>query len=151
MREPSSHPTRGAWIETSGGPDSKRRPWSHPTRGAWIETLIRSPELRDVMCRTPPGVRGLKLRLRDTEGIPPKSHPTRGAWIETWIGPKSAAGRGTSHPTRGAWIETVCKRHVQNCIKSHPTRGAWIETVNGLLRRSVVSSHPTRGAWIETD
>ena len=37
------------------------------------------------MCRTPPGVRGLKQKeWRDNERLY-KSHPARGAWIETRI------------------------------------------------------------------
>jgi len=33
-----SHPTRGAWIETTRSLKKMLNYWSHPTRGAWIET-----------------------------------------------------------------------------------------------------------------
>ena len=56
---------------------------SHPSRGAWIETTVRSHVSAQLVCRTPHGVRGLKLDVRNItrdEGLP---HPSRGAWIET--------------------------------------------------------------------
>ena len=55
-----SHPTRGAWIETSAVKQKEAPRRSHPTRGAWIETIIRL-----------------------SKPSPTASHPTRGAWIET--------------------------------------------------------------------
>ena len=81
-----SHPTRGAWIETSKIAVCKLRTVkSHPTRGAWIETLI---------------VVNPNFFIA--------SHPTRGAWIETIIR-LSKPSPTASHPTRGAWIETSNK------------------------------------------
>ena len=35
-----------------------------------------------VCCRTPRGVRGLKLRMRTSAADGTESHPSRGAWIE---------------------------------------------------------------------
>ena len=34
------------------------------------------------VCRTPRGVRGLKLDLTVADPLPHTSHPSRGAWIE---------------------------------------------------------------------
>ena len=57
------------------------------------------------MCRTPPGVRGLKR-----EGLERK-----------------AAGRGRTPPgVRG--LKRNRFRNCQRVFQSHPTRGAWIET-----------------------
>ena len=56
-----SHPAWGAWIEISvyNRPDCKNG--SHPAWGAWIEILSPSYTRRTLLCRTPHGVRGLKL------------------------------------------------------------------------------------------
>ena len=58
------------------------------------------------MCRTPHGVRGLKLRVEQTRSIPDLSHPSRGAWIEI-ISKWADYVQWASHPSRGAWIEIV--------------------------------------------
>ena len=55
--------------------------------------------------RTPPGVRGLKLRLFSLPNQKLKSHPTRGAWIEMPLYCILKTNNIKSHPTRGAWIE----------------------------------------------
>ena len=56
----TSHPSRGAWIEISAGPDNPALSHtSHPSRGAWIEII-------------------LVPMLKNQE----ESHPSRGAWIE---------------------------------------------------------------------
>ena len=77
-----SHPSRGAWIEIGTMQYISRLSIkSHPSRGAWIE--IRSS--RVVLwrgCRTPHGVRGLKLRCGSLVRMCVVSHPSRGAWIE---------------------------------------------------------------------
>ena len=55
--------------------------------------------------RTPPGVRGLKLKEAErlTQSI--GSHPAWGAWIETFLC-VFFIGCRMSHPAWGAWIET---------------------------------------------
>ena len=40
---------------------------------------------REGYCRTPHGVRGLKLRAKSVKFKPRQSHPARGAWIEISI------------------------------------------------------------------
>ena len=56
---------------------------SHPTRGAWIETSLVISGAFAACCRTPPGGRGLKPDFDRPEFNEIRSHPTRGAWIET--------------------------------------------------------------------
>ena len=57
-----------------------------------------------VCCRTPRGVRGLKLHHTESNPDGTLSHPSRGAWIEMPYRPTFAIGQ-RSHPSRGAWIE----------------------------------------------
>ena len=101
-----SHPTRGAWIEII---DKLQAAYiiisSHPTRGAWIEIVTITGLNYQVKCRTPHGVRGLKLERRAGEVSIETSHPTRGAWIEIGYAIQKEGGIRKSHPTRGAWIE----------------------------------------------
>ena len=40
-------------------------PSSHPTRGAWIEILVDFDRVNVVLSRTPPGVRGLKYAVQE--------------------------------------------------------------------------------------
>ena len=70
-----SHPTRGAWIETSLEMQNNKYALSHPTRGAWIETIM----VRTYYAFT-------------------LSHPTRGAWIETYLGYFGSAIFGRTPP-----------------------------------------------------
>ena len=80
-----SHPARGAWIETAVTQLFDTIRGSHPARGAWIETLHPITSKPANLCRTPPGVRGLKRpHLSRVVGLT-GSHPARGAWIETAI------------------------------------------------------------------
>ena len=58
-----------------------------------------------VCCRTPRGVRGLKLEAYAGGLIDKPSHPSRGAWIEILLGRFKEGLICTSHPSRGAWIE----------------------------------------------
>ena len=59
-----------------------------------------------VCCRTPRGVRGLKLLSGQKNLTKLTSHPSRGAWIE--IARLLRDGGSTqSHPSRGAWIEIL--------------------------------------------
>ena len=82
-----SHPARGAWIEIvhQSPPDILTRP-SHPARGAWIEIWICLQTGGFLGCRTPQGVRGLKLWYQILSySNQHRSHPARGAWIEILI------------------------------------------------------------------
>jgi len=56
---------------------------SHPSRGAWIETSNYRRIDISVTRRTLRGVRGLKLLRSSCFARVPQSHPSRGAWIET--------------------------------------------------------------------
>ena len=77
-----SLPSRGAWIENSGGRlliGGFRL--SLPSRGAWIEK-----------------------RLSSNADPPTSSLPSRGAWIEKYLS-SAAITAAKSLPSRGAWIE----------------------------------------------
>ena len=56
---------------------------SHPSRGAWIETTASNRQPKPTASRTPHGVRGLKPQLEAEDKKSLQSHPSRGAWIET--------------------------------------------------------------------
>ena len=56
---------------------------SHPARGAWIETSHSDISCIYYASRTPRGVRGLKLDDGGRQCAIFPSHPARGAWIET--------------------------------------------------------------------
>ena len=59
-----SHPARGAWIEMLYCPSSRPHSrLSHPARGAWIEMAWTPPTPLPSECRTPQGVRGLKIEI----------------------------------------------------------------------------------------
>ena len=60
---------------------------SHSARSAWIETMVVSVSPVRGTCRTPQGVRGLKLIAHCLISYLFKSHSARSAWIET-IGTK---------------------------------------------------------------
>ena len=80
-------------------------------------------------CRTPPGVRGLKLCPLSFALVDVASHPARGAWIETGSNIVSASvlfGR-TPPGVRGLKHKTFYG--ITPIFESHPARGAWIETL----------------------
>ena len=112
---PSSHPSRGAWIEirkrTCIG---VRRCRSHPSRGAWIEIA--------------------RMRLSTLLVM---SHPSRGAWIEILYHRLDFAHwyRRTPHGVRG--LKSGADVHVYDQYASHPSRGAWIE-IRCFVCRSVI-------------
>ena len=99
----TSHPARGAWIEISFLVTTTPSPVSHPARGAWIEIAIIRHTIRCTSCRTPHGVRGLKLIAARSIFGGCWSHPARGAWIE--IGKmqfyRSRSSSRTPHGVRG--------------------------------------------------
>ena len=78
-------------------------PSSHPSRGAWIE--IEAGYRHDVLIarRTPHGVRGLKLHEAGLEQVGVESHPSRGAWIEIVSNgaDQNHSKRRTPHGVRG--------------------------------------------------
>ena len=57
-------------------------------------------------CRTPRGVRGLKLYDFIQICKKRESHPSRGAWIEIRED-NNECQIHKSHPSRGAWIEML--------------------------------------------
>ena len=78
-----SHPTRDAWIETAWAFGTMRLAESHPTRGAWIETSLNHRLDHQSHSRTPPGVRGLKLRANwFVRGQPQRRTPPRGRGLK---------------------------------------------------------------------
>ena len=81
----------------------------------------------DLACRTPHGVRGLKLNFCISRNYRPQSHPARGAWIEIISGGgRTVKGNGrTPHGVRG--LKYFCRRLDDYGRWSHPARGAWIE------------------------
>ena len=88
-------------------------------------------------------VRGLKLLI--PKEVHERIHvaPRAGAWIETQSVVKSTL-RYRVAPRAGAWIETVCKRHVQNCIKSHPVRVRGLKPAYSIPTLGEPKSHPVR-------
>ena len=60
--------------------------------------MLSSLEMQSNKCRTPPGVRGLKLHYAIVIGIVRVSHPTRGAWIETLRKPANLDFTGRTPP-----------------------------------------------------
>ncbi len=124
------------------------------------------------ICRTPHGVRGLKLEDAGSVCERHASHPSRGAWIEireTNLSRGTQASR-TPHGVRGLKYPSIMRDapmpgrtpHGVRGLKSrgamgrglerlsHPSRGAWIE-ISSVCWRAYQDtlSHPSRGAWIE--
>ena len=108
-----------------------------------------------VCCRTPRGVRGLKLSsdpavdycsggrtprgvrgLKSLSSIGVDAHKgrtprgVRGLKYNESVG---AEGEGVSHPSRGAWIEIVFRCLDKKPLLSHPSRGAWIEIAREVV------------------
>ena len=59
-----------------------------------------------LLCRTPQGVRGLKLDITFDNVRDTASHSARSAWIETYCVQPVKEGVHMSHSARSAWIET---------------------------------------------
>ena len=79
---PTSHPSRGAWIEITEiareiGPTARRTP-----RGVRGLKYCGEVDANHMIGRTPRGVRGLKLTWARMWITVLPSHPSRGAWIE---------------------------------------------------------------------
>ena len=101
---------------------------SHPAWGAWIEIRYPARARGQIQCRTPHGVRGLKLLPLLCFGVVNVSHPAWGAWIEIMSLAAPVRQLARSHPAWGAWIEML---HILPTAhfspRSHPAWGAWIE------------------------
>ena len=100
-------------------------------------------------CRTPHGVRGLKLQAVHSVvrygGRTP--HGVRGLkYGKSLVLTTASAGR-TPHGVRG--LKYVKMGGTDVTALSHPARGAWIEIVPERCRFVICGSHPARGAWIE--
>ena len=78
-------------------------------------------------CRTPPGVRGLKLNIALNAGTLFLSHPTRGAWIEIATMQKFEQIINSRTPPGVRGLKSDDSRAIRPANMSHPTRGAWIE------------------------
>ena len=145
---------------------------SHSARSAWIETSSDSRSSSGVACRTPQGVRGLKLYASHTtpcgssrtpQGVrglkpvvftchesPEESHSARSAWIETiqtCVSINSACRR-TPQGVRG--LKQFYTGRTTRGPGSHSARSAWIETGKTPLPYGLQRSHSARSAWIET-
>ena len=125
-----------------------------------------------VCCRTPRGVRGLKLHEGKILCFGVAGRTPRGVrglkcamsrTVERMAGRTPRGVRGLksgvlghnhpghwSHPSRGAWIEIkdIAGLQAQTQL-SHPSRGAWIEILAITAVSEMDESHPSRGAWIE--
>ena len=64
-----------------------------------------------IYCRTPQGVRGLKLPTENTEGTMPMSHSARSAWIETGCPGCRRRYHLVALRKECAWIETEASVH----------------------------------------
>ena len=108
------------------------QPSSHPSRGAWIEILEPWRRRTSLTSRTPHGVRGLKYKINAEKKVVSgrTPHGVRGLKYYKIVGLQEAVT--LSHPSRGAWIEIqgIYKQLVTYCM-SHPSRGAWIEMPEG--------------------
>ena len=80
----SPHGERGLKLKT--GERVELQPTSLPTRGAWIEMNMCYLILTATNRRSPHGERGLKLSYNHKEQTTTRSLPTRGAWIEITVG-----------------------------------------------------------------
>ena len=80
---------------------------SHSARSAWIETPDYYEEAGRYACRTPQGVRGLKLSLVLFAETVSESHSARSAWIETtFLNPQNNhAARRTPQGVRGLKLD----------------------------------------------
>ena len=75
----TSHPSWGAWIEIPQVDlNTTNARVSHPSWGAWIEISVNGRAERVGICRTPHGVRGLKLGLALHVGYPAGVAPLMG-------------------------------------------------------------------------
>ena len=147
VRSPSP---RKAWIETQALSTLARDGPSPSPRKAWIETVASLNRRYRLLCRLPPGRRGLKhVDLLDAES-PETSPSPRKAWIETSSSQCGASGTESPSP-RKAWIETCSTPRYRSLPASPSPRKAWIETETrrSLTRRASTSPSP-RKAWIET-
>ena len=57
-----SLPLRGAWIEIEDSHHETIHSRSLPLRGAWIEICLVCGLMASILCRSPCGERGLKLK-----------------------------------------------------------------------------------------
>ncbi len=101
------------------------------------------------ICRSPLGLRGLKLLL--IAALQP-------ALCRSPLGLRGLKSVSQlvcflsclSQPTRAAWIEIITLKRFNPAFASQPTRAAWIEITYGpKIHRLQVRSQPTRAAWIE--
>ena len=102
-----SQPIRAAWIEICIiWLDMKCRSASQPIRAAWIEIPVQPVHKNRKSCRSPFGLRGLKLLCCVSLCVVIRSQPIRAAWIEIDIF-DIPLSKIRSQPIRAAWIE-IC-------------------------------------------
>ena len=80
------------------------------------------------MCRTPQGVRGLKLRYLANHVKHVESHSARSAWIETNSNAGLQYGLSCRTPQGVRGLKQLIRFHPDFCEPSHSARSAWIET-----------------------
>ena len=99
---------------------------SHPARGAWIETILSTASLRNA-CRTPPGVRGLKLFLVLAVIANNCRTPPGVRGLKLYLSHQNHIQASRTPPgVRG--LKRYPATHPPPNHRSHPARGAWIET-----------------------
>ena len=105
-RSGGSHSARSAWIETFSYCRGLRPFLSHSARSAWIETVSSYLPSTKLICRTPQGVRGLKLDTGETCGGFDCRTPQGVRGLKPARSNCTGSSNG-SHSARSAWIETV--------------------------------------------
>ena len=120
--QPTSLPSRGAWIEISWIIIELMMIKSLPSRGAWIEIRIGGDLMKLRLSRSPRGERGLKSQFVQAR-LKLSSLPSRGAWIE--ISSMDMSQRAfLSLPSRGAWIEIMSGRKGWKSFMVAPLAGS---------------------------
>ena len=100
---------------------------SQPSWAAWIEMSNIAGQVSKPFCRSPLGLRGLKLNtITNTTKGERLSQPSWAAWIEIYF-VASAYKHHKSQPSWAAWIEITSSSITSLSPGSQPSWAAWIE------------------------
>ena len=146
--ETQSRPLTGAWVETGDCAGSRRRATRRPLTGAWVETApssVSSPRNSVAPLRG----RGSKLLRSERRQADLKSPPYGGVGRNTAYG-EASFGTATVAPLRGRGSKpSVGGRHDRR-QRRRPLTGAWVETVDRDTEPAAAARRPLTGAWVET-
>ena len=102
-----------------------------------------------VCCRTPRGVRGLKLNNRYRLEVLTWSHPSRGAWIEIIKSPWTSVVTLSRTPRGVRGLKYLKSVTGKNLISRTPRGVRGLKCHTAVNSKRINVSHPSRGAWIE--